>query len=114
MYGEKQESQPCGAGSWPAYLSSHTGLKAFTSWQLFHYHFLRPETLQTTGNLCRTTKPTNHLNELTINSGGKIGSCVGSSGWNSEELNRVDDIIAYNRESVNGWTAGEKAIHIPP
>lgn len=56
--------------------------------------------------LYRTTKPTNHcyffLKELTINSGGKIGSCVGSSGWNSEELNRLEDVIVYNRENANG------------
>lgn len=56
--------------------------------------------------LYRTTKPTNHcyffLKELTINSGGKIGSCVGSSGWNSEELNRLKDVIVCDRENANG------------
>lgn len=58
-----------------------------------------------TQTLYRTTKPTNHcyffLNELTINSGGKIGSCVGSSGWNSEELNRLEDVIVYDRKNAN-------------
>lgn len=59
-----------------------------------------------TQTLCRTTKPTYHcyffLNKLTINSGGKIGSCVGSSGWNSEELNRLEDVIVCDRENANG------------
>lgn len=114
VWWETEEGQPRGAGTCPAYLSSHAGLKAFTLWQLFDCHFLRSETSWATRTLSITTKPTNHLNELTINSGGKIGSCVGSSGWNSEGLNRVDDIIAYDRESVNGWTVEEKAIHMQP
>lgn len=81
-----------------------------------HCHFLTAETLQVL-KLCAEQQnqwATYYLflNEFTINSGGKIGSCVGSNGWNSEELNRLEDIIVYDKENANDWAAEEKAIHI--
>lgn len=131
MYGEKQRGKPAGAGTWPAYLLTQPGLKvfpfikqgsihahasSFISSHLLHCRFLRAETLWTPKPWAEQwnqwTTYYFFLNELTINSGGKIGSCVGSNGWNSEELNRLEDIIVYDRENANGWAAEEKAIHI--